>query len=135
MLIPLADVRGIDNEAREKLEAGGISSVEDFLKRAGRVQGRREVSLSTGLCEKALLEWVGEADLKRIDGLDSSFVPLLQKVGITNVRDLALREAEGLRGLMVEVNKAQKWVSELPTLDDVVQWVAQARKLPRIIHY
>ena len=134
-MIPITTVLGIDDRAREKLQAGGITSVEEFLKQAGRIQGRRDVAQSTGLCEKALLEWVGEADLKRIDGLESTCIPLLQKVGITNVRDLALRDAAGLRGLMLEVNKAQKWVKNLPKMEVVHQWVEQARKLPRVVHY
>jgi hypothetical protein len=49
--------------------------------------------------------------------------------------ELAQRKPENLHAKIVEINAEKKLVRKLPTLKQVQDWVAQAAKLERKVHY
>jgi len=51
------------------------------------------------------------------------------------VPELAQRNAENLYAKLQQVNAEKNLVRRLPTQKDVVNWVAQAKELPRVITY
>ncbi|MEM8548199.1 MAG: DUF4332 domain-containing protein, partial [Pseudomonadota bacterium] len=88
-----------------------------------------------GCTEKQILEWVNRADLCRIKGVGSEYSDLLECAGVDTVPELAGRNADNLHVKMKEVNDAKKLVRSLPSAKQVTDWVAQAKKLPRAVHY
>ena len=131
----LVDVEGIGKTYAAKLEKAGIRSQESLLKSGGAKKGRQEIAKNSGVSEKLILEWVNRADLNRIKGVGSEYADLLECAGVDTVKELAQRSSASLFTKMEEVNSKKKLVRKLPTKDQVSDWVKQAKKLPRAVHY
>lgn len=129
----LSDIEGIGEAYSGKLEAAGISSMESLLETCCEKAGRKTIAEKAGVSEKQLLDWVNRADLARIKGVSTQYADLLEASGVDTVPELAQRNAANLQAKMVEVNEAKNLVRKVPSADQVEDWVAQAKTLPRII--
>ena len=131
----LIDVEGIGGKYAQKLEAAGLRTTNDLLKKGSTPKGREEIAEKSGISGKLVLEWVNHVDLYRIKGVASEYSDLLEEAGVDTVPELAQRKPENLYKKMVEVNQAKKLVRRLPVLSQVEDWVRQAKEMPRIITY
>jgi len=131
----LIDVEGIGSKYAGKLEKAGVSSTDSLLKMGGTPAGRKEIAAKSGISESLVLEWVNHVDLYRIKGVGSEYSDLLEEAGVDTVVELAQRNAANLMTKITEVNTSKKLVRKLPTKEQVEDWVAQAKKLPRAINY
>lgn len=131
----LLDVEGIGETYALKLKGAGIGSLEALLEKGATPKGRKELAETSGISEKLILEWVNHADLYRIKGVGSEYSDLLEEAGVDTVVELAQRKPENLHAKIVEINVEKKLVRKLPTLKQVQDWVAQAAKLERKVHY
>lgn len=129
----LLEIEGIGPVFAEKLGKAGVGSIEALLEQAGPVKGRKALAEKSGISEDKLLEWVNRADLMRVKGVGSEYSDLLEAAGVDSCAELANRKAENLVQKMTEVNAAKKLVRKLPTLAQVEDWVAQAKKLPKVV--
>ncbi|MBB6520281.1 DUF4332 domain-containing protein [Pseudoteredinibacter isoporae] len=131
----LSDIEGIGEVYASKLEAAGVSSLEDLLEKCAQKTGRKDVAEASGLSEKQILNWANRADLARVKGVSTQYADLLEFAGVDTVPELAQRNAENLAAKMAEVNEEKKLVRQVPSASQVADWVAQAKELPRAIHY
>ena len=132
----IIDVEGIGPKYKRVLkEKVGISTTEALLKAAATPQQRKELAAETGISPKLILEWANLADLFRVQGVGEEYSDLLEEAGVDTVVELAKRKPENLYAAIVEVNDRKKLVRRLPGLEQVKHWVAQAKKLPRTLHY
>jgi predicted flap endonuclease-1-like 5' DNA nuclease len=131
----LTDIKGIDEASAEKLKAGGATTQESFLTACGDKKGRKEVASNTGIDEKEILGWLNRADLARVKGVSTVYADLLELAGVDTVPELAQRNAANLHAKMEECNTEQDLADKMPTSAQVEEWVAQAKELPRAIHY
>jgi predicted flap endonuclease-1-like 5' DNA nuclease len=131
----IIDIEGIGPAYAAKLAKIGIRSVESLLKNGASDKGRKEIAKATGITHTLILEWVNRADLYRIKGIGSQYSDLLEKAGVDTVVELSNRVAVNLYAKMVEVNKAKNLVNGMPGVKNVKKWIAQAKKLPRIVTY
>lgn len=131
----LTDIEGIGPSYAEKLQAAGIKSVAVLLKEGATKKGREKIAAETDISYTVILKWVNYADLFRVKGIGGEFAELLEAAGVDTVPELAQRNAENLQKKMVEVNEAKKLVRRLPTLKEVVKWVAQAKDLDRMVSH
>jgi predicted flap endonuclease-1-like 5' DNA nuclease len=131
----LTDIKGINEATAEKLKAAGATTQESFLEVCGDKKGRKDVAAQTGLDEKELLGWLNRADLARIKGVSTVYADLLELAGVDTVPELAQRNGANLHAKMVEINTEKKLAEKMPTSAQVEDWVAQAKDLPRAIHY
>jgi len=129
----LAAIEGIGEAYAAKLEAAGITSLEDFLKKCADKKGRKAMAEKTGISEKLVLNWVNRADLARVKGVSTQYADLLEAAGVDSVPELAQRNSDNLQAKMAEVNEAKKLVRKVPTTSQVADWVAQAKELPRVV--
>ena len=129
----LADIEGIGPANRDKLEAGGIGSVEQLLEAGATPTGREQICEHCGISHNLLLEWVNHADLYRVHGIGSEYADLLEEAGVDSVPELAQRNAENLCAKMAEINESKRLVRQMPTEATVQQWVAEAQSLPRVV--
>jgi len=129
------DVEGIGPKFSGKLAKAGILTTEGLLKKGATPAGRKEIASKSGLADHLILEWVNRVDLYRIKGVGSEYSDLLENSGVDTVVELAQRKGKNLFDKMVEINTAKKLVRKLPTKDQVEDWIAQAKKLPRVIKY
>ncbi len=131
----LIEVEGIGEKYAKKLGDIGIKTVESLLKEGKTPKGRKEIADKSGVGDKLVLEWVNHADLFRIKGVASEYSDLLEEAGVDTVVELAQRVPANLFTKMEEINASKKLVRKLPTEDQVADWVAQAKKLPRAVEY
>lgn len=128
-------IEGIGDSYTTKLSKFGIKTVEALLKKGATSKGRDEIEKGTGISGKLVLEWVNHADLWRIKGVSEEYSDLLEEAGVDTVVELAQRVPKNLYEKMAEVNKTKKLVRRLPSEKQVGAWIAQAKKLPRVVNY
>ena len=131
----IIDIEGIGSVYQKKLKAIGVATTEKLLELGATPKGRKELAEKTGIGEALILEWVNHSDLYRIKGVGSEYSDLLEEAGVDTVVELAQRKPENLHAKIVEINAEKKLVRKLPTLKQVQDWVAQAAKLERKVHY
>ena len=131
----LSTVEGIGEVYSEKLRAAGISTTGDLLEKGATPKGRKDIAERSGISTKTLLEWLNRVDLFRIKGIGEEYSDLLEAAGVDTVPELAQRNPENLYRKLVETAGARNVVRRLPGQDQVADWVAQAKKLPRVIEY
>lgn len=131
----LATIEGIGPVYEEKLKAAGIASIEALLEAGKTPTGRQDLAEKTGITGKLILEWVNRADLMRIKGVGEEYSDLLENAGVDTVVELAGRNPQNLFEKMQSVNLEKKLVRMMPTLAQVMDWVEQAKKLPRAVNY
>jgi len=113
----------------------GITTTEALLKACKTPLQRQELAAKVGVSEQHILEWANRADLFRIKGVGEEYSDLLEAAGVDTVVELAQRRAENLHAALKETNDARSVVRRLPTLQQVQDWVKQAKKLPRVLTY
>jgi predicted flap endonuclease-1-like 5' DNA nuclease len=128
-------IEGIGTKYQAILKKAGIRSIEALLKKGRTPKGRADLEAKTGIGGKLILEWVNHADLFRIKGVGSEYSDLLEEAGVDTVVELAQRKGESLHQAMLDTNAKKKLVRRPPSLNNVKDWIAQAKKLPRLIQY
>ncbi len=131
----IIEIEGIGEAYAPKLKAVGIGTTEALLDRCATPQGRKDVAEATGISLKLVLEWANRADLMRIKGVSTQYSDLLEAAGVDTVPELAQRNAQNLHKTMVTTNEDKKLVRQLPTANQVADWVQQAKGLPRALTY
>ena len=131
----IIDVEGIGAVYAQKLISIGITTTNKLLKKGATPQGRAEIEEKAGIDHDLILEWVNLADLFRIKGVGEEYSDLLEEAGVDTVPELAQRNPENLYAALVETNKQKKLVRQLPSQNQVADWVEQAKSLPRAIEY
>lgn len=131
----LETVEGIGPKYAQLLRKAGVKSTGDLLKKGATPQGRRKIAADAGITGKLILEWVNHADLFRITGVGEEYADLLEEAGVDTVVELAKRNPEALHAAMALTNVKKKLVRQMPGMKQIKGWVAQAKKLPRVVTY
>jgi predicted flap endonuclease-1-like 5' DNA nuclease len=131
----VGEIRGMPAEVAAKFKAKGIATDEALLEAAKTPAQRKELAAAAGLEPSAILEFANRADLARIVGIGGVFADLLENSGVDTAKELSKRVPENLLAKLTEVNAVKKVAGRLPTLDQVKDWVDQAKKLPRLLEY
>ena len=131
----IIEIEGIGPLYKTKLNAQGIKTTDDLLDACGTKKGRKELALKTGISETIILEWVNMADLFRIRGIGEEYSDLLEETGVNTVVQLARRNPENLHASIVGVNETKNLVRRPPSLNQVNDWIEQAKLLPRKVEY
>jgi predicted flap endonuclease-1-like 5' DNA nuclease len=131
----IADVEGIGPKFAAKLQAAGVKTTDELLKRGAKPKGRQELEAATGIGHAQILEWVNHVDLYRIDGVGSEYSDLLEEAGVDSPAELAQRVPANLAAKIAEVNAKKKLVRRVPTEAVVAGWIAQAKKLPKLVEH
>jgi predicted flap endonuclease-1-like 5' DNA nuclease len=131
----IIEIEGIGSTYAKKLNTQGIKTTDDILEKGGTKQGRKELANKTGISEIVILEWVNMADLFRIKGIGEEYSDLLKEAGVSTVVELARRNPKNLHETIMGYNEAKKLVRRPPSLTQVIDWIEQAKILPRMVEY
>ena len=131
----IIDVEGIGPVYAEQLTAAKVHTTDDLLDRGATEKGREDLEKATGIGHALILKWVNRVDLYRIKGVGSEYSDLLEIAGVDTVPELAQRNAANLTETLAEANAARNLVRKLPTVEQVADWIAQAKQLPRVVQY
>ncbi|MBI1765603.1 MAG: DUF4332 domain-containing protein [Acidobacteria bacterium] len=129
----IADLTADDDQ---KLNASGIWQCTELLEKGASKSGRAALAAKAGVEEKSVLRWVNQADLFcRVNGITEQLANLLEAAGVDTVVELAARVPANLHAKLTETNAAQNLVEAVPAVEEVENWVAQAKELPRVISH
>ena len=129
------DVEGIGPTYAAQLEAVGVKTTDDLLEQGATAKGREALEEKSGIGHTMILKWVNRVDLYRIKGVGSEYSDLLEVAGVDTVPELAQRNPANLTETLAEANAARNLVRKLPTVDQVTDWVNQAKSMPRVVTY
>jgi predicted flap endonuclease-1-like 5' DNA nuclease len=131
----IIDIEGIGPVYAQKLNAINIYTTTELLQAGATPRGRREIAEKTAISNNLILRWINMADLFRIKGVGEEYSDLLEAAGVDTVVELSKRVPENLHPKMLEANAAKNLVRRTPSLNEVKQWVEEAKTLPRKVEY
>jgi len=131
----LEKVEGIGQVYAKKLQDAGIKNTDMLLEKGSTKKGREDLAKKSDVPAHLLLEWVNHVDLFRVKGVGGQYADLLEAAGVDTVPELARRRADNLVAKMAEINEQKKLVRNLPTENQVADWIEQAKAMPRVITY
>ena len=123
--LPLESIAGLGADLRDRLGQNNIHSVAEFLQAATRARTIAAFSAMLDVDRQRLGNWVMQAQLMTLGGIDAAMAQALIDFGITSLRAMAGANAQIL---LAEYN-AQAAANEVPaaTLADVQRWIATAK--------
>jgi len=124
---------GVDEASALKLASAGVKNLEQLLQKGRDKSGRKELAAATGLSEDTLLRLVNRVDLARIKGIGASTVELLEAAGVGSVFDLAQRNPSNLVSKMQAIINQKKLVQLASSVEQIKEWISQAKRLPRMV--
>ena len=133
--LSLTKIEGIGVMFAQKLQEIGVTSTQKLLSFGASRQGRKKLADEVGISQQKVLDWVNLADLMRIKGVGEEYTDLLEETGVDTVPELAQRNPANLHQKIIEINEQKMLVRRVPSEAEVEVWVAQAKKLPRVINY
>ncbi|WMX16205.1 MULTISPECIES: DUF4332 domain-containing protein [unclassified Aureispira] len=131
----IIDIEGIGPKYAEKLNAVGITTIDELLDKGSTPSGRQDLEQSTGIDKKRILDWIGMADLYRINGVGKQFAELLKVTGVDTVKELKMRRPENLCEALEKTNETKKLTRAVPSLPQVKDWIQQAKILEARLTY
>ena len=132
----LVNVEGIGKKYAKTIEAKtGIKTTGKYLEAGKTKKGRKELEKKTGISGKLILKWINRVDLLRVKGVGEEYADLLEFSGVDSVPELKQRNAENLHAKMLEVNAKRNLVRRPPGIGSIKKWIAEAKKLPRVVTY
>jgi predicted flap endonuclease-1-like 5' DNA nuclease len=132
MSLHVSKLRGISLDVRIKLKRQGVSYTHQLLREAGSSERCRRLAARSRIDEATLTRLVRRADLARVKGIGAIFADMLEMIGVDQVADLAEQDPRDLHARLHQLNAAERLARRSPTPDEVQQWIAQARALPRL---
>ena len=134
-LMDIEEIEGIGSTYGKKLKDQGIMTTDGLLSSGSTPKGRKQLAEKTGISEKLILEWVNLADLLRLNGVGQEYSDLLEEAGVNTVVELAQRNPDNLHTKILNVNKKKQLVRKTPSLNQIKDWIEQAKSLPRRVEY
>lgn len=125
----IAEIKGLSDEAKAKLTAAGIGTVEHLLARTSDASKKAALAKELGVPGPELTEWINRADLMRLNGVGTQYADLLENVGVDSCKELQHRIPANLHAKMVASNEGGKFTQRTPTLAQVTAWIAEAKTI------
>ena len=135
MAYKIDQIEGIGEVYARKLEALGVTTTEELLKRAATPKGREKLAEESGISQALILKWANHADLFRIKGVAGQFAELLEAAGVDTVKELRHRVAANLHAKLVEINDAKNLCNRVPAEAEVQRMIDRAKELDPVIPY
>lgn len=124
----IIDIEGIGEKYAQKLIEAGIQKIEDLIPLNKKEM--EAIAEKTGISIKLIDKWQEHADLMRIKGVGPEYSDALNQIGIDSVKEFAQRNPENTLERIKKLDEEKpNVIRKLPTLDQVKDWIAQAKKL------
>jgi predicted flap endonuclease-1-like 5' DNA nuclease len=134
MSLVVTELRSVTPALADALREAGLADSEKLLAAAATPDARAQLAARLGIDPRAVLELANRADLGRIRGIGVVYSDLLEFAGVDTVAELATRNPDNLCQKIVDIAAGHP-VQRLPRPADIVDWVAQAKALPRALEY
>jgi len=129
---------GASTSLINRLGREGIETPADLLEKARTPAQRESLAHEINYDEKEIRQLAKQADLLRVDGMDSKLAKVLIDAGIDSVPELGSRNAENLYKKLRGFSGTQdSWIIKFkcPSKDDVKALVDAAKGLDRVLEF
>jgi predicted flap endonuclease-1-like 5' DNA nuclease len=133
--LPLSKLRGLPGPARLTLKQRRITTCPQLLQAAARAEDRACLARDTCLDPKLLLQLAQRADMARVSGTGTVFGMMLEELEVADVATLAAQNPRELHNRLRRYNQQERIARRSPTAEEVLEWVEQARALPKLVSY
>lgn len=135
MSVNLGELKGITDAVLNMMKAQGLGTSDELLEVAKTPEGRKELSQTIGVNATIILDLANRADLARVKGIGRVYSDLMEEAGVDTVIELAQRVPANLHAKLIEINTRRQLTQRPPSLDQVANFVEQAKSLPRMLEY
>lgn len=135
MSVTLGELRGITDAVLNALKGQGLGDSDGLLEAAKTPGGRKTLASAAGVDATAILELANRADLARIKGIGRVYSDLMEEAGVDTVKELAQRVPDNLHAKLIEINKVRQFTQRPPSVEQVSDFVQQAKNLPGMLEY
>lgn len=135
MSVTIGELRGITDAVVNALRGHGLSDSDALLDAAKTPQGRKSLALAAGVETSVILELANRADLARIKGIGRVYSDLMEEAGVDTVKELAKRVPANLHAKLIEINTTRQFTQRPPSVEQVSDFVEQAKSLPAMLEY
>ena len=125
----IANIKGLQPEVKEKLEAEGIKDTQQLLEQAKTLKQRTELAHKVGTTPAIVKELVNRADLMRLKGVGGDLSNLLEEAGVNSCKELQHRLPDKLQAKLAELQASKKIAHHTPNLAQVTEWISEAKTL------
>lgn len=130
----MPDLRSLDRmevATLKKLRALGIRNTNALLEKGASPSERRKIARELDVSESLVNSWVIYSNFFLVKGLTGAYVHMFMAAGICSLIELAKYDPDDLlAGLTLKKNGLK-----LPTINQLADWISQARELPWKVVY
>ncbi|GAB3922261.1 DUF4332 domain-containing protein [Larkinella terrae] len=135
MSLPVQELRGITSSVADALKAQGLTNSDALLEAAKTASARKQLAATVGVETSVILDLANRADLNRISGIGGVYSDLLEEAGVDTVKELSHRNPENLAAKINEINQVRQLTQRPPTLEQITDFINQAKALPAGLEY
>ena len=133
----IESIEGIGPGFGKRLKNLGIHTTDEFAHRfLGNEEAIQKLSKDTKIDAEAIRAWASMADLMKLPGVDGQYAEIMHVVGVKDREDLSKRDPKTLYQQMVEFNKKNPIVPEVPGIGLLVKWskLPDAKKVKEAVN-
>jgi len=135
MSITLGEIRGITDAMVNAFKGQGLADSNALLEATKTPAQRQALASVINVDTTVILELANRADLARVKGIGRVYSDLMEVAGVDTVKELAHRVPNNLHAKLIEINKVRQFTQRPPSVDQISDFVEQAKKLPPMLEY
>ncbi len=135
MGVPLNELKGATSTVLAGFKKQGINTSDRLLGKALTPQDRDALATAVGVDGPLLLALVKRADIARLKGIGRVYSDMLEESGATTISELAQCSPATLHATLRSINAKRRLTNRPPSLDQVTDFIDQAKALPSLIRY
>ncbi|AKD55470.1 DUF4332 domain-containing protein [Spirosoma radiotolerans] len=135
MSLSITELKGSTDALIDALKGQGITNSEALLEASRTPTDRKKLAALANTEASVILDLANRADLARITGIGGVYSDLLEEAGVDTVKELARRSAENLLIKITEINSTKELTLRPPSLEQLADFIEQAKTLPTGLEY
>lgn len=126
----LTQLKGVGKKAEQRLKEKSIENLSDLRTKTLTSEQRQNLAAEINVSEKNVYLWAKQADLMRVEGIDSEWADLLVRAGVRSLEDLAEVKAGELKKVLDVYSKNYHAdYEEGPAFEQIKAWKTEAAQL------
>ncbi|GAB4016559.1 DUF4332 domain-containing protein [Spirosoma koreense] len=135
MSLAVSELKGSTEVLVNALKNQGITQSDALLEAARNPADRKKLAALVDADVHVILDLANRADLARIAGIGGVYSDLLEEAGVDTVKELARRSPENLHAKILEINVEKQLTQRPPTVEQLTDFIEQAKNLPAGLEY
>lgn len=135
MSVHVSELKGVNEAILNVFKAQGLGDSDAMLEAAKTPKDRKALAAAAGVETALILELANRADLARVKGIGRVYSDLMEEAGVDTVKELARRAPVNLHAKLIEINTTRQFTQRPPSVDQVTDFVEQAKTMPGMLEY